>query len=176
MAVYPVAYSEFPIPPSSAYPQGRTARRPILQISLISGTNRLSCYAVVDSGADHCVFPRSFIQPLGLDVLGAPIELTSGMGSANVPTHFFNISIDLQNVVRIPVYAGFTVGLDQMGVGLLGQSGFFDRFNVHFKLQRGIYEIDVPWQPLKPTPAPSSPGNHFPTPSLSLNTSIPARD
>jgi hypothetical protein len=72
------------------------------------------------------------------------MDFTSGLGSANVPVHFFNVSIDLQNVVQIPIYAGFTLGLDQMGAGLLGQSGLFDRFNVHFKLQQGIFEIDIP--------------------------------
>jgi hypothetical protein len=109
----------------------------------VNGTNQLSCYVVVDSGADHCVFPRSFLGPLGLDLLTAPMDFTSGLGSTNVPVHFFNISINLQNVIQIPVYAAFTVGLDQMGAGLLGQSGFFDRFSVHFKLQQGIYEIDI---------------------------------
>jgi hypothetical protein len=53
-------------------------------------------------------FPRSFMHPLGLDLLTAPLEMTIGVGSTNVPTHFANIDIDLQGVIRFPVYAGST--------------------------------------------------------------------
>jgi hypothetical protein len=54
------------------------ALRPVLMLTLMNGPNRLSCYAIIDSGADHCVFPRSFMQPLGLDALTAPIEPSTG--------------------------------------------------------------------------------------------------
>ncbi len=83
-------------------------------LTLINGANKLSCYGIVDSGADHCVFPRSFIQPLGLDPLTAPVEMSAGVGSSNVPTHFCNVAIDL-GPIRISVYAGFTSGMDQLG-------------------------------------------------------------
>ncbi len=152
MPVYPLAYSYFNIPPNPAFPSGRIAPRPIVKLTLVNGIERLSCYAIIDSGADHCVFPRSFMQPLGLDALVAPIEMTTGVGSSNVPTHFVNINIDLQGVVQFSVYAGFTTGLDQMGMGLLGQAGFFDRFNVAFRLPEKNSYIEVP----DPPPAPQA--------------------
>jgi hypothetical protein len=80
---------------------------------------------------------------LDLDPLASPMETIAGVGSAGVPTHFFDLEIDLQGVVRFPVYAGFTTGLDDLGLGLLGQNGFFDRFHVHFKLPQRIYEIET---------------------------------
>jgi hypothetical protein len=91
------------------------------------------------------------MQPLGLDPLAAPIELTSGVGSSNLPTHFANISIDMQGIIEFPLYAGFTTGLDHLGYGLLGQNGFFDRFNVSFRLCDQLCYIEVP----DPTPATS---------------------
>lgn len=106
--------------------------------------HRLSCYAIVDSGADHCVFPRSFMQPLGLDPLVAPVERISGVGSSDVPTHFADVTIDLQGLVQFPVYAGFTSGLDQTGVGLLGQTGFFERFKITFDYSKKMYSIEIP--------------------------------
>ena len=84
------------------------------------------------------------MQPLGLDALLAPIEMTTGVGAASVPTHFANINIDMQGVITFPVYAGFTIGLEQMGLGLLGQIGFFDRFNVGFRLMESICYIEIP--------------------------------
>jgi hypothetical protein len=114
-----------------------------MRMALVAGSRRLSCYAVVDSGSDHCIFPAQFLRMLDLDPLASPMETISGVASAGVPTHFFNLEIDLQGVVRFPVYAGFTTGLDDLGLGLLGQNGFFDRFHVHFKLPQRIYEIET---------------------------------
>jgi hypothetical protein len=97
---------------------------------------------MVDSGADHCIFPRQFLQTLGLDPLSAPNESISGVGSRDISAHFFDLSINLQGLVKFPVYAGFTTGLDDIGLGFLGQNGFFDKFHVHFKLSQRIYEIE----------------------------------
>ena len=144
MAVHPLAYRNYNIPASAAFPSGRIAPRPVLKVRLTSAGRQLSCYGIIDSGADHCVFPRSFMQPLGLDPLVSPIELTAGLGSVNVPTHFANITLDVQGISEIPIYAGFTAGLEPWGVGLLGQTGFFDRFNIHFKLAEGLCYIEVP--------------------------------
>lgn len=91
------------------------------------------------------------MQPLGLNPLTAPIELTAGVGSTNLPTHFASISLDLQGVIELPLYAGFTTGLDQWGYGLLGQVGFFDRFNIAFRLMEKTCYIEIP----DPAPAPN---------------------
>jgi hypothetical protein len=150
LAIHPLAYSDIPIAANPAFPNGRVASRPVVKLTLVSETQRLSCYAIIDSGADHCVFPRSFMQPLGLDALVAPTELSTGVASTNVPTHFVNIRIDLQGLIEFPVYAGFTTGLDEWGCGLLGQTGFFDRFNVGFRLCEKTCYIEIP----DPIPAP----------------------
>ena len=99
---------------------------------------------MIDSGADHCVFPRSFMKSLGIDPLTAPVEMTSGVGTEGVPTHFANITIDLQGLIRFPVLAGFTSGLDPLALGLLGQVGFFDRFNLGFRLSEKTCLIEIP--------------------------------
>jgi hypothetical protein len=126
-----------------AFPQGRVARRPVLQIALVNGPYRLSCYALVDSGADHCAFPKSFLRPLGLPPLGVPFESTAGVGAITL-AFFHHVTLDL-GVVQLPLYAGFTDGLEQWGMGLLGQNGFFDRLKVDFELSRGLFYIETSW-------------------------------
>ncbi len=111
-------------------------------VTLIAGEKRLTCYAIVDSGADHCVFPRSFLPQLGLDALSGPSDVMSGAGGP-AGTHFFNITMAVQGIATFPLYAGFTDGLDRLGLGLLGQAGFFDRFHVHFKRSQGFFEIEI---------------------------------
>ena len=141
MPAIAIPYTTFQLPPSAAFPERRSAKRPLLQVTLRSPQRFLSCYAIVDTGADYCVFPRSFLQPLGLNALQGPTEMTQGIGGS-VPTHFFGISIDIGGHFQFPVFAGFTAGLDALGLGLLGQVGFFDRFNVTFKHSEGIYLIE----------------------------------
>lgn len=120
------------------------APRPIVKLSLLGNSRTLTCFAMIDSGADHCIFPRSFMQSLGIDPLQAPAEMTFGVGTMGVPTHFADVNIDLQGLIRFPVYAGFTTGLDPMGLGLLGQIGFFDRFNLGFRLSEKACLIEIP--------------------------------
>ena len=130
---------------SAAFPSGRVAPSPVLSLTLVNGERKFTCYAIIDSGADHCVFPRAFMQPLGLDPLTTPTELSSGVGApAAVPTHFANLTIDVQGRFQFGAYVGFTTGLDALGIGLLGQTGFFDRFNVSFRLRDGHCHIEVP--------------------------------
>ena len=143
MPKYSVPYAQFQLPPTPAFPNGRVARRPVLPIKLVNGTSELNCYAMVDSGADFCAFPLSFARILGLDPLTGVLDRTAGLGSDNVPTYFWNVGIDIQGTTQIEVYAGFTDGLEQWGIGLLGQTGFFDRFAVSFNLNRGIFEFEI---------------------------------
>jgi hypothetical protein len=44
---------------------------------------------------------------------------------------------------RLDVYAGFTAGLERLGMGLLGQMGFFDRVKVLFDLKEGVFFVEV---------------------------------
>ena len=143
MPIYTLPYSEYQGPPSPAFATGRLARRPVLRITLRNGNNHISCYTIVDSGADDCVFPRSFMQPLGLDPLTAPTEMTSGVGNPSVATHYSTVTIDLQGQMSFPVYAGFTTGMDHLGIGLLGQAGFFERFKITFDYNNRLYVLET---------------------------------
>jgi hypothetical protein len=146
VAIHTLAYSYFDIPSSEAFPQGRRAPRPVLKLTLINPDNnahQLACYAIIDSGADHCVFPRSFMEPLGFDPHACPTEMIAGVGSKNVPTHYTNATLDLQGIVQYQAYIGFTTGLEELGLGLLGQMGSFDRFRVHFRLPEHSCDIEI---------------------------------
>lgn len=103
----------------------------------------------MDSGADHCTFPLSFALQLGLDPLTKLASDTMGVGNGAVPTFYWPVKIEFPNVASFDVYAGFTMGLENVGLGLLGQCGFFDRVNVSFHHRSGLFavEIDDPLQP-----------------------------
>lgn len=144
MPIYPVPYTQFNTPPSPAFPEGRIAYRPLLLLTLASGQTHLSCYAIVDSGADFCLFPLSFALALGLDPLTGTLDGSAGLGTYNIPTYFWTIGLSIQRIVSYDVHCGFTSGLEDWGLGLLGQSGFFDRFKILFDHQNGLYHLEIP--------------------------------
>ena len=143
MAWYKIPYTPFPYPPDASFPRGHIAKRPLLRVDLRNNASRLPCYVIVDSGADHCAFPLSFALQLGLDPLARPATATSGVGYGFVPSSYWPVRIEFPGVAMLEVYAGFTSGLDNVGIGLLGQSGFFDRVDVVFNHRAGTFSIDM---------------------------------
>lgn len=57
-------------------------------------------------------------------------------------------------LITLPIDAdvGFTTGLEAQGMGLLGQSGFFDRTKVLFDHAQGLFHIETP----DPVPQPQA--------------------
>jgi len=110
----------------------------------LTGPNQQSfnCLACVDTGADHCVFPLTFALALGLNPLTMKKQFTGGVGSAANLTFYDTITIDF-GVGGHAIYAGFTAGLEAMGFGLLGQSGFMERYNLQFNRSAGKFHIEI---------------------------------
>src|ERR1035438_10061759 len=140
---HPVPYAPYPYPNGSGLPAGHIAHRPVVKVELIRGTDKISCYAIVDSGADHCVFPLSFAAVLGLSHLGQTPFNTAGVGGTGVPMYYWDIQMNL-GPTTIDVLAGFTEGMNTLGMGLLGEFGFFDRFKVLFDHPAKLFHIEIP--------------------------------
>lgn len=100
------------------------------------------CYAIVDSGADDCVFPASFAPRIGLDYRQGAYYEFGGAGSQNQPAGFFDLALSIGTAIQYQARIGFTPALDGTGMGLLGQHGFFDRFKVQFDLQNGVFYLE----------------------------------
>jgi len=132
-----------PLPADEAHPQGSITHRP-LAFATITASNRRStrCIVMPDSGADACLFPLTLAIHLKLDILSLPKGLTGGVGSSANPTYWDTISVDLGHGIAFSVFTGFTQGMDQMGLGLLGQVGFFDHFRVEFLLTQKTFTIE----------------------------------
>jgi hypothetical protein len=141
---HPVPYSTFHIPPDASFPNGHIAKRPVLRLDIVNRDLRLPCFAIVDSGADHCSFPLSFASQLGLDPLTRSASKIAAIGDQTVPTFYWPVKLEFPGVAVLDVYAGFTAGLDGIGFGLLGQSGFFDRVKALFDHAAGMFHIEIP--------------------------------
>ncbi len=59
--------------------------------------------------------------------------------------YLWDVVLDIPKMTRFSVRAGFSEGLTGWGLGLLGQDGFFNRFEVTFRLNSdATFEIGVP--------------------------------
>lgn len=135
-------YLGFPLPPNEAYPQGTVAYRP-LAIATITASNRESARFVVlpDSGADACLFPLALALLLRLDVLRLPKAVTGGVGSNANVTYYDTVTIDMGSGITFTSYVGFTQAMDNVGMGLLGQGGFFEYYEVEFMHSQRTFAI-----------------------------------
>lgn len=154
MPWHQIKYSVFNCPADPSFPNGHIGKRPLLRLDLVNGTARQTCYAIADSGADHCTFPLSFALQPGFDPLTRVASNTAGVGNGAVPTFYWPVIIDFPGVISFEVYAGFTSGLENVGLGLLGQAGFFDKFKVVFDHTAGLFHVETPAPAQAPPSAP----------------------
>ena len=123
-------YQERPRNPSEAFPNVTSRSVPIIPVTLSSKGQSFTMDALVDSGADNCIFPGMLGVGLGIEVQRGPKQKIFGLGGRVIEAHFHHVKLKVGNA-ECDVYAGFT--FDSIGIsGLLGQRGFFDHFRVIF--------------------------------------------
>ena len=154
MARHTFAYIPFVFQPTAPFPSGQTVFRPYLGARLIAPNgNTFRCVVWPDSGADHCAFPLSFAIAMRIDPLQMRYHLTGGVGSTGNVTFYSDLTIevgalgdpsaDLTPIASFTSYVGFTSGLEAQGLGLLGQSGFFEKHVVVFDHPAKQFHIDT---------------------------------
>ena len=138
--------------PDSAFPVREAIYRPIVALLLEHGDRQLIAYAVVDSGADLCVFPASFATALGITIPNANVSAFSGSGDVSQIAYFAPLAATIlpmdspgidpdQDPITFPLFVGFCETLEHLGMGLLGQEGFFSQHAVSFNRAQSYFEI-----------------------------------
>ncbi|MGA8035362.1 MAG: hypothetical protein WA823_15415 [Candidatus Acidiferrales bacterium] len=143
MAVFSFPYTRYSATPSASSPATKFIDPPVVLTTLVVAGRKASCHAVVDSGADCCLFPSLLLRKLELKSAALPLESSSGVGASNKPTHYADVSVELHGVGVFPARAEFTEGLNDWGVGLLGHLDFFERFRVSFDFSGGYFNIET---------------------------------
>lgn len=130
------------------YPDGKMIARPVIPILIRNPRNNqaIDYEALVDSGADRCVFPCEIGELIGIDIEAGEREFISGAVSGEprpLYLHPVEITPGGYSASRIlHLRAGFMPNLSDSGHGLLGHHGFFDNISfVKFRGRKGIFEI-----------------------------------
>lgn len=99
--------------------------RPYVPISISKWRREtLPFHALVDSGADFCLFPASFLEVLNIDVKKGKRRVVYGIGEHKIGTYAHKVNLDINGYkFKSTIY----FSADQY-VPLLGREGFFNKF------------------------------------------------
>lgn len=142
-------FLKFPAPPQPAFPGKSECLRPVLPIFLFKGQKSIRTFALVDSGADNCVFPASFATQLGIALPNQNTCVFCGTGKDPQVAFYENIGVVVWSVANKSVaftfelYAGFCSTMEHTGLGLLGQDGFFSKYKVTIDQRNQCFDIEA---------------------------------
>ena len=133
-------YRKFDLSPSSDF-FGKFILKPIIPIKISREENIVKYAALIDSGADFCIFDAGIGEYLELDIKSG-IEVGFGgiqnVGSAKAYLHQVNLEI---GGIQFKTDVGFSYDISDRGYGIFGQKGFFNKFVVKFNLQKEDIEL-----------------------------------
>ena len=133
-------YFKFPLPESSEF-FGRSILKPVIPVKISFRGREIKYAALIDSGADFCIFDAEVGEFLGIDIRSGVREIFGGIqekGGASAYLHRVDINIGGWDY---NIMVGFSYDIARHGFGILGQKGFFDIFVVKFDLLKGEIEL-----------------------------------
>lgn len=116
--------------------------RPIIKIGIkkeLNGKNGYIDYeALIDSGADDCLFPWELVELAGLHIERRNGKVFRGLGGGLVIGYKGRVNLSLGGY-DFTTESYFAPKLT--GYGILGQRGFFDKFRIRFIYSKKRIEI-----------------------------------
>ncbi len=125
-------------------PNSAVKRKPFIDLELFGPKGSISVsMALVDSGADYCLFNIEYAKQIGInldDCLKMDFTGISGLDK-KMTAYIAEVGIKIKYLEdKINILVGF-VESDSVNA-LLGQEGFFDNYRVKFEKDHNIFEIN----------------------------------
>ncbi len=134
-------YFRFPLAQRSDF-FGASILKPIIPFEIVGGEDSVRYAALIDSGADFCIFDGEIGEALGIDVQSGIRTTFGGIQDNNGTAAAFLHRVTLTvGGWEYPTVVGFSYDIAKYGYGILGQKGFFDIFVV--KLDYVKEEIEL---------------------------------
>lgn len=137
-------YRKFPFNPNPAFPDRKHGKRPVIPIKVKYKGNEIGYLALIDSGADFCVFHAEIGIEIGIDIKkGARLEYFGTTGKKE-EAFFHEVIINVGGYDK-ECYCGFSYQFskNKMPYGILGQKGFFNLFEVSMDYEKGQIELKL---------------------------------
>ncbi|MBI4092288.1 MAG: retropepsin-like domain-containing protein [Candidatus Levybacteria bacterium] len=119
---------------------GPNVFRPVIPVILKSPAKFMIYSALIDSGADNCIFSLDIADLLHIKPKTKDKTQFIGVGKDTVNGYFSTIELRIGDIF----YQTKVIFADMsdFGHGILGQKGFFDHFDVKLSYNKQIIEID----------------------------------
>lgn len=135
------AYKKFPQNPNEAFPDHKHAQRPVIPIRVKSNGKEIDYLALIDSGADFCIFHGAIGQYLGIDIKSGKKLEFFGVTGQKETAYFHEISINIVGYDK-QCYCGFSeFDNSKLPYGILGQRGFFEMFKITMDYRKNRIEL-----------------------------------
>jgi hypothetical protein len=121
-------------------PDGELIRLPAISVRLTCNKQHQDVYALIDSGAELCVFNSSIAKTLKIVVTKRQPLSLSGLVGGSVPGYLHQLNVSMQGLPSVDLLVAFTETGDP-GMPILGQRGFFDNFQIRFQRYKDLIEI-----------------------------------
>lgn len=111
--------------------------RPIIPVGLRYKDKSIHYEALIDTGADFCIFPIELASNLGINILKHKAIYFSGVGSEPIRGFIVDVTLSIGKI-EVLIKAVFA----ESGITrILGQKGFFDHFDVRLSYKKRTIEI-----------------------------------
>lgn len=134
-------YKKFRILPSSAFPERKYLLRPIIPLLITCKGKSIGYEALLDSGADFCIFHAEVGEYLGLNIRKGPREFFGGITGKRATAFIHRVGLTIGGNHYLSVPIGFSFDIAPHGYGILGHGGFFNIFRVIFDLEKEQIEL-----------------------------------
>jgi hypothetical protein len=114
---------------------------PVIPVGLRYRDKSVVVSALIDSGADLCLFHSSIGRALGIDIENGRKIMFKTLSPEEVPVYVHPIHLFLKGEPGIDLEIGFLERDLIADGGLLGQEGFFDHFDVRFQRWQNAIHI-----------------------------------
>ena len=111
-------------------PNAKWSARPLINIEVCGPRGKVMVLALIDSGADTCLFNEELAHDIGLKLAGARKPFY-GIGDQKLNATMEKVKIKPDGFNEIEVEAGF-VDKGAPLAAILGQQDFFDAFRIKF--------------------------------------------
>jgi hypothetical protein len=117
MPTFKFPYCRATLDITPAFPDGHVVYRPFVGAILRNGDRETEpFFGLVDTGADYCMFPSEYLTYLGIDKESLPPSVAMGVATDHA-VRFANVTLELPQIGRLSVYAGFSDNLNGQGYG-----------------------------------------------------------
>ena len=120
---------------------GPSILRPVIPMRVAHGDISIQYDALVDSGADFCIFDAEVAENLGIDISrGIEAQFAGVQGSSGSKAYIHQVVLEIGGwKYKAPV--AFSRDLNKRSYGILGQKGFFELFSVKFDYSKEEIEL-----------------------------------